>query len=277
MRLADVANHFDNMPCLDGYNPSTPLFYGQFGVYDDSMRDGLTVERRILSVAPGTTPPAHRVVQSMNKRWVMGDYAPDHYTSYEIRHKYIAHQADGLATVKTIAETLAAQAGRAVYMGMVYVKSAREIEVSSGRFEEYNAYCSITESIPERTMIQLNGAWHLVRTSFRSAAGFRVSSVSELETYPIETATLKARTFNPVTEGYAETSSTVTAIRVRWQDAFEYLMKSSEPYLRGDLQCFLAKSVAVKAEDSLTLSDGVWKVLTVLDEGTYWSLHVRRA
>ena len=61
------------------------------------------------------------------------------------------------------------------------------------------------------------------------------------------------------------------------QEHFRYLTKASETYERGDQQVFVLKSVTPKPSDNLTLSDGVWRVLSAQDEGTLWSLHVRRA
>jgi hypothetical protein len=49
MRLSTAARFFDRTLFKDAFVPTT-TFRGQFDLYDDSKRDGVTVARRVLSV-----------------------------------------------------------------------------------------------------------------------------------------------------------------------------------------------------------------------------------
>lgn len=276
MKLTSAAKHFDKLVISDAYTPAT-TFKGQIVPYDDSTRDGATVVRRILSVAPTVAIPARGSITFGGQQWLVGALAPDYFNNTAIRHKYPIHRCDGLATIKTIQQALQNSSGSTAYSSLLWVKAAKEVEVSSGEFDVLNMYFSTYETITERTLVSLGSRWYLIRTSYVSSAGFRVAVVDELPEPVLETVTLQSRTFNPITETYSSTPTYAAAIRLRWQSSFEYLSAASETYQRGDLQLMLLKTVTPKVQDALTLSDGNWRVLSVLDEGTHWSAHLRRA
>lgn len=276
MKLSNAASYFDQLVVADAYTPAT-TFLAQLNLYDDSVRDGMTVERRVISTAPSVSIPSRRAIAFDGLQWLVGDMTPDVFGNEVIRRKYPIHRCDGLATLKTIQQALQAAAGSTAYTGLVWSRGAKEIEVSAGVFDVLNAYFSSYETVAERTLISLNSKWHLTRTVYRSSAGFNVALVDELPEPVIESATFVVRTYNPVTDSYSTSNSAQTVLRVRWQSAFEYLSAATEPYSRGDLQCMVQKTVTPKVQDTVTLSDGSWRVLSILDEGTYWSMHLRRA
>jgi hypothetical protein len=276
MKLKAAAKRFDKLPCADAYS-SAALFKGQFNLYDDSVRDGMTVERRVLSVDPSITIPARRAIRADGFNWLIGDCSPDYYNAEAIRHKYPVHLAEGLATLKTIANVLAGAAGTTAYTGTFFNKGSKEIEVSSGVFDVLTAYFAKGEPVAERTMISLGGRWLLVRDIYNVSSGFLAAVVDELPEPVVESATFATRTYNPISDAYTQSTTAVTVVRVRWQSTFEYLSKASETYERGDVQCMIPKTVTPKIEDKVTLSDGTWRVVSVLDESTHWSAHLRRA
>lgn len=276
MKLSSAAKHFDRLVCADAYAPST-TFLGQFNLFDDSTRDGLTVARRILSTAPSVTMPARRTILAGGRVWMVGDQIPDYFGNAEIRNKYPVQESDGLATLKTIAQVLAGSTGSTAHTSLIWVKGTKEVEVSSGIYDVMNAYFTAAESVPERTLININSRWYLVRTIFTTSAGFQSAVVDELPEPVLEVATFSGRTYNPITDTYSKLDVSVTVLRVRWQSAFEYLTIASEKYERGDMQVMAPKTTTPKVQDLIVMSDGKWQVLSIIDEGTYWSLHVRRA
>jgi len=118
-----------------------------------------------------------------------------------------------------------------------------------------------------------------VRTTYLSASGFMTGVADALYEPVFETVSYTAKAYNPVTDAYAATAVNVKVLRLRWQSDFEYLTQATDRYLPGDVQVLMPKGVVAspKAGDALPLSEGAHRVLSVRDEGTYLSLHARRA
>ena len=92
-----------------------------------------------------------------------------------------------------------------------------------------------------------------------------------------EMATFTSRAYAPLTDTYVDTPSAIKVFRIKWAEHFEYLSKATEQYERGDLTVMMLKAVTPDPPDTLTLSDGVWRILSAQDEGLTWSCHARRA
>ena len=141
---------------------------------------------------------------------------------------------------------------------------------------QYQVFLAGTESAPSDSLIKLNSRWFLVKQSYLSTSGLRVALANELEEPTFETISFGSKTYDPITDTSGTSSSTVKILRVKWSEHFTYLSQGSENYQRGDQQIFVPKTVTPKPSDTLTLSDGVWRILSVQNEAT-WSCHARRA
>ena len=277
MRLANAACYFDRMVCEDAYDPSAPTFKGQFDLFDDTKRDGLTAERRILSAAPNVEIPLRRVITTGGHSWLIGNDMPDMFADEVIRNKYVLHRADSLAVIKTFDQILTGAAGTAAYASRVWVKGSKQVDTDSTVFDEFDIYFSPSEAVQDKHMVLLEGAWHLVRAVYPTQAGL-VSALSEELPNPLESGTLNLRTYAPVTDTYTSSPLAVSVLRIRWQVNFTYRTVGTPTYLRGDESVVLLKSAAMpKVGDTLSLGDGTWRVQGVLDEGLCWNLHTRRA
>lgn len=274
MRLLDAAKYFDRLVVADAYTPAT-TFKGQLSLFDDSMRDGTTVVRRVLSVDPAVTMPSRGVVCFSGRNWLVGQAAPDSYDGVDIRHRYVLHHAQTSAVVKTPGEALAASAGLTAYASRLWIKDLKEVEVSSDFLSLFGIYFSPSETINEGSLIQLDGRWHMIRSSLKTAAGFRVAVSEELPEPVLESAMFGGRVYNPVTDAYSNTPLSVQALRLRYQAHFRYKSEAAQKFDKGDMQVLVLKSVVTpKAGDQVTLSDGAWNVESVVDEAPVWSLHV---
>lgn len=276
MKLRNAARRFDRLLCFDAYSPVTP-FLGQFGLYDDAVRDGLTVERRILSVDPDVVVPARRVISAGGYTWILGDHAPDFFNEEAIRHKYIVHQATHLGTIKTIQQALSGAAGTSAYMAAAWIKGAKQIEINSMLYDSFTIYMSATETVDARHVIEYGSRLYLVRDVYDALSGILAATSDELAEPALGTITLRGRTYSAVADSYTNSDASVQALRVRWQAHFDYLSQSSVDYERGDCQVMLPKTVTPTTKHQLLMSDGTWNVLSVIDEDTYWSVHARRA
>lgn len=277
MRLIKAASHFDKLSVLDAYT-NAALFKAQFSIYDDSKRDGLTVQRRVLSVAPSVTIPARRAVKIDGIPWIIGDDSPDYYGDTSIRKGYVIHRPDELATFKTIPQFLAASAGSTAYASKLWVKTGKELEISATAIDQMNIYAAVGEPLNVGTLAYLGGVWAYIHSVYVSAAGFLTATANELDEPVAVTATIGTRTYVPATDTYTTVTTTAAGLRIRWQEAFKYLSKSSVTYERGDIQLMLLTAAGTPTpKDLITLTDGVWKVMSVTNEGAFWSLHLRRA
>ncbi len=275
MRLYDAAKHFDDVLCTDAYGPAT--FYGQLDLYDDARREGLTVQRRILSVAPDVVIPARRVISFGGEQWLVGDDESDSFKGSLIRTKYILHRAGGIAAIQTPGQLLSA-GGSPAYGARLWVKDYREQAASSHLFGFFNLYLASTEAAAEGTYVTLQGHIHRVRNAFLSVGGFLEAEASEVPA-GVVAGTYKARSaYDPATDAETLGNVAVSVLRVRWSDDFAYTTHGATKYEAGDIKGLVRKAAVTAAApgDQLTLADGTWRVLAVESESDCWGLQLRR-
>ena len=275
MRLLDAARRFDKTTATDAYSATT--FKCQFEVLAYSKIDGVAVKKRQISTASSVTIPARRVVTIHGQTYLVGHGAPDFWNDDTIRLNYVVQGADGLANLTTIADELAGTAPGTAYAALAFAKYLPDAEDSSKYPPQYQVFLSGTESAPADSLIYLNSVWYLVKESYVSTSGLRVSLANVVESPNFEMATFTSRVYAPLTDTYVDTPSAIKVFRIKWAEHFEYLSKATEQYERGDLTVMMLKAVTPDPPDTLTLSDGVWRILSAQDEGLTWSCHARRA
>ncbi len=274
MKLVNAAKSFDKLVLADAYVPAT-TFKGQFDLFDESRRDGMSVERRILSVASGVTIPPRRTVIANGTTWLVGDGHDDYFKASVIRTKYVLHQATDLAVVKTFDQALAASAGSSIWTSRLWVKGSKEIDISSDVTDVFNFYFAAGESIALNQLIYANAQWHIVRSLFPGTAGHLIAMVDELPEPVVTTATFDKRAYNPVTDAYATTPTTIAAIRLRWQSHFRYQEAGVEEYSAGDIVLIVLKATITPTPgDKVTVGGVVYRLDSVVDEGTTLALRL---
>jgi hypothetical protein len=279
MKLADAASYFDNQSYKDAYS-GDHAFYGQLDLYDDARREGLTVSRRIISMKPGLTLPTRRAVTLGSDVWLLSaSPSTDYFQGAPIRTKAIAHRADGLGALKTVAQELANAAGTPAYGALVWVKGMKEVDESSDVDSEYVAYFPAGETIAAKSLVSLRGLWFFVRYTYLTTSGFLAAVVDQLDAPNFESVTYAKRVYDPVADAHTSTTATIKALRLRWQLKFEYLSPAVGKYAEGDDVVMVRASdvPAPTTGDLITLSDGVRRVDDIQADGTLWHLKVRRA
>ena len=275
MRLLDAARRFDTTTATDAYSAAT--FKCQFEVLAYSKIDGVAVKKRQISTASSVTIPARRVVTIHGQTYLVGHGAPDFWNYDTIRLNYVVQGADGLANLTTIADELAGTVPGTAYAALAFAKYLPDAEDSSKYPPQYQVFLSGTESAPADSLIYLNSVWYLVKESYVSTSGLRVSLANVVDSPNFEMATFNSRVYAPLTDTYTTTTSSIKVFRIKWAEHFEYLSKATEQYERGDLTVMMLKAVTPDPPDTLTLSDGVWRILSAQDEGLTWNCHARRA
>lgn len=284
MRLLDAARFFDRTEFYDAYAPQNPLFNGQTSLYDDSLRDGTTVVRKVLSVAPGTAIPSRRCVRAHDEDFIIGGIHKDSFDGAVIREKYNLHRAEGLGELKTADQALRSLAGTSLFASRLWVKDLKELEISSKLASFLNIYVASTENVTAGKMIYLSSRWHLIRNTFVGAAGFLVCESDELPSGCITTATYTAKSagsYNPSTDTIGGAAPASVAILThRWQDDYDYVRISADQYEQGDIVAKVSSTQVTTATpgDLFTLASGVkYKVLSAVSDGAgVWELHSRR-
>lgn len=274
MRLIAAARRFDRLTFADAYVPAT-TFLGQMDVFDDSRRDGLTVDRRILSVDPAVTMPARKTLLVDGGTWLVGDSERDYFGTEAIRHKHVLHRASEIVAVKTFAETIAASAGYSAWASRIWVKGSKEIEISSDVTSVYGVYFAEGETLAEGTLIFMSGRWHLIQLLYSSTAGFQVALSDELPEPVRVSATFSKRVYVPSNDTYTTTPTAYSGVLVRWQSYFRYPQRGADVFKAGDRVLMVLKTdVTPVAGDKVSIGTANYVIKAILDEGLCWGTHL---
>lgn len=275
MKLSRAAGMADTVTATDAYGTAT--FLCQYDPLSYSKIDGTSVKKRMVSATPSVLMPARGAITIDGQTYLVGHGAPDYWKNQRIRVNYVIQGADGLANLHSIDTALASTTPTTAYAALAFSKYLPEVSDNSRMPPQYQVFLAGSETAPADSLVQLGGVWFLVKQSYLSTSGLRVALANELAEPVFETVSFGARTYDPITDGYTSSGTSVKILRVKWSEHYLYLSKASETYERGDMQVFMLKASTPKPSDTLTLSDGVWRVLSVQDETTHWSCHVRRA
>lgn len=277
MRLRKAAARFDDSVLYDAYSAEY-VGKGQLEPTDYYKLDGASVRRRIISVAPDTVLPTRRAVRLGADVYLIGEPSTDEWKGSPIRVKYALHQTPGMATVRTIEQALSNHPGTSMYASRMWNKDVPDQKESSDYFNDYHIFVSFTETVRAYDIIWIDGQWHICHAIHPSLAGFTDAVSHEILGTVFETIMVSSRVYQPVTDTFVETpTAAVKILRLRWQEKYEYLTLAQEDYVRGDETVMvLASAWAARPNDTFTLSDGRWRVLSVREQGAVLALHARR-
>ncbi len=282
MRLIDAARFFDSTVCVDAYTLGN-TFMAQLDLYDDSKRDGVTVDRRVLSLADSIVLPARGAFNALNEVFLLGAVHKDSFGGTTIRRKYVCHRADGLASVNTLEQAILGTVGGSAYAARLWVKDNKEVVVSSRLDGFFNIYFSSTETIAVGSVVTIDGRAHLVRNSFVNASGFLLCEADELPITYVSAVVYtdkSGQAYDAAADALGALGPvSCSALWHRFQSGYEYLRPSADKFEPGDITANVSKTniPAAGANDRFTLLGDTWRVLAVRDNGAnVWMLHARR-
>lgn len=282
MNLHQAAKFFDKLVCADAYNPDN-TFVGQLDLYDDSKRDGVTVERRVLSVAPDVVMPERGVISFEGTYWIVGQKNIDSFMGKAIRHKYIIHNASGLGQLQTVKQLLTT-GGVLAYAAAIWVKDNKEVETSSKMYSFMNTFFANDEPVEVGKVLTLGPHRYRIKNVYPAASGVQVGEASIMppaNTVSVNYSATAGQAYDPATDSYgAPVPATFNALWERFQDSYNYESASAPKFVNGDLLLVVEKSnvATPKSGDSLTLLGSVWTVISFQDDlNLCWELQVRRA
>ena len=262
MKLRNIAKAFDKTPIVDAYTGAV-LGKGQFDLFDDSRRDAYGVDRRILSTDPSVEVPARRVIRTENDVWLVGEFQPDFWRGKELRHKYVLHQAVGLATIRTLGERVRGEAGATAYASEMWVKDAKRVEDTALSASLFDLYFTTIEAIPTPALITLGGDEFLSTATHVTAGGFRVLRCERLGWSAHAVATLRHVVFDPRLDIETETTTSVDVIDLPHQALYEMRSAAALEHQAGDRVLVLDSGLGVDAGDRITLAGRDLQVLSV--------------
>ena len=274
MKLKNVSKFFDKTKAVDAYN-SRYSFKCQVEPLDMYRTEGTRIKIRNMSTAPGVTIPARRVIKIDDQAYIVSDSSLDHWSGEAIRSRYVLQGADHVVEIRTIAQVLEDVAGVQAFASIDFNKYSTDERDSSRYHPQYHIYFG-KETVEEDAVIHTATSNYLVKNSYLTPAGIVDALANELDDPVVQVSVSTGRAYDPVTDSYTTTTSSVRAILVRWQEYFEYLTQGSTKYERGDAQLFVLPSVHAKAGDTVSISGEDFKVLSHLDRTEYRTLHIRR-
>ena len=102
MKLANAAKFFDRVSIQDAYTGTTLPYKVQFSTFDETDPDGSISKRRSMSLAPGLTLPARRVISLLGGEiWLLGEPSADAVFDKPIRQTVPMRRATNLAQALT--------------------------------------------------------------------------------------------------------------------------------------------------------------------------------
>lgn len=277
MRLHAAAKRFDDTLAADAYNPSV-TFMCQFEAMSFSKIDGVAIRKRQISVEPSTLVPPRGAITIHGETYLVGHAAPDYWRNKVIRKTLVIQGADGVSAILSIADALGNLPGASAYASAVFSKYGTDERADSHFRPQYQLFFAGCEHIESGQLVHLNADWFLVKEAYLSTSGLVIALANRVDGSVFETGLRSVNDYDPLTDTYASTTVGLNVFRVIWTEDFAYATLAQETYVRGDQTMHVLKSAwpDVKPSDSMTLSDGRWRVLAVEDKGLTFALHMRR-
>ncbi len=274
MKLRNVSTFFDKTKAVDAYN-SRYSFKCQVEPLDMYRTEGTRIKMSNMSTAPEVTIPDRRAIKIDSQAYLVSDSSADHWSGEAIRNRYVLQGADYVVEIRTIAQVLEDALGVQAWASIDFNKYSTDERDSADYHPQYHIFLG-EGTATEHAIVHTTERTYLVKNSYKTPSGLYDAICNELDDPVIDAATFKSRTYNPITDSFTDSSSTIRCIRLRWQDQFTYLTQASEKFERGDVQLFVPSSVTPKAADIVELGDGPWRVLSVVEHPGHKALHLRR-
>lgn len=274
MKLKNVSKFFDKTKAVDAYN-SRYSFKCQVEPLDMYRTEGTRIKIRNMSTAPEVVIPVRRVIKIDDQAYIVSDSSLDHWSGEAIRSRYVLQGADHVVEIRTIAQVLENVPGVQAFASIDFNKYGTDERDSSEYHPQYHIYFG-KETVEEDYIVHTTSSNYLVKNSYLTPAGIVDALANELDDPVVQVTVSTGRSYNPVTDSYTATASSVRAVLVRWQEYFEYLTQGSTKYERGDAQLFVLPAVQAKAGDTVSISGEDFRVLSHLDRTGYRALHIRR-
>lgn len=264
MKLSKAAAYFNKTRFLDAYTGAL-AFKGQLTAYDDSRRDSVTTERRVISVAPDVTLPARRTVAMEGETFILGTLIPDTFRGSKIRQAIIAQSAPIPCGIKTAGQLCSGAPGTDAFCNKVWVKNIAYTEQTSDLIPEYQIYFAEGEPVEVGGFIQAEGNVYFVRAVDDGASGIPCAVAEQLAADALAVATFGISTFDKVESRSTRVDVQAQVVQVRWQAGFRLNNRTTPKFGAGESLAIVARAdvPGLGAGSNMTVNGRTHQVVSV--------------
>lgn len=279
MRLSRAATFFDHLVARDAYSGNY-AFNCQLGLYDESRRDAVGAQRRVISMAPHlvASVPVRRTVELQDVgRFILGELVnTDTYAGGPLRASLVAHAAPEAIHYGTPGQVIS-QTGATLYAGLAWAKDWKEGEISSRVHAYYDVFVARREPLGEGVYFLLDDEHYRVRSSYVSEMGFRVLESDALGMALKAIVIHQSGTYDPIADTHTAAPASGNGLFFHYQANFRYFQQITDDYERGDAVAIVPKSTfaAVSRSSKVEVGGALYSILAVSSESDCWHLHLR--
>lgn len=277
MDMVDVASYFDDTVVSDGVTGDF-ILKGQLDLYDDSQRDGVGTERRVLSYDPRLVFdwPAHKLITLSGATWVVGGSMPDDFLGSIIRKKAVIQRAAWSFSRQTAMGWLNADPEVPQLCGVVWTKDMKYEEATSEVRSFYTLWVGENDTARDGDFVKFQDRLHYVRNSYVGSTGMRAIEIVELPLDTIQTVAFKrnAQVYDPITDTSTDMPPVnVQALVMQYFDQYRIVSRAMIKPKPGDMQLRVRQAdvVGITAGDVFSIGGFEFNVSVFLPEadGTY--------
>jgi len=278
MKLKNASRYFDTCPVYDGYS-GTLLFRVQASTFMEAASEGSVSVRRTVSLAPELVVPAHSVVMLLGETYVLGEVNSDEWSGDAIRKTCWTRKVSDYFRVTTPNETLTSAPGFSLYGQK---RQGRETTLlDSSRMEtHWEVSLSVSASVVAGSILKSGTTYYRVRNTYIDTDGFLTCTADQLQYEPVTVSVDTGKVYNPVTDTYTGTSTSVQGLPMDYKIAFNKQTQADFAVESGDICLLLPAGTAPSTGLTLSIAmgelAGAWRVLNVVKELDAWNVHVRR-
>ena len=278
MKLKNASRYFDTCPVYDGYSGSL-LFKVQASTFMEAASEGSVSVRRTISFDPSISLPSHSVITLLSESYVLGEVNSDEWSGSAIRKTCWTRKVSDYFKVNTPNELLLASAGYSVYGQKRQVKDTNLLE--SSRMETFwDVSLSASLNLDAGSILKSGTTYYRVRNTYLDTDGFLTCTADQLHYDPISVSADTGKTYDPITDTYIGTSSSVQSLPMDYKICFNKQTQADFAVEPGDVCFLLPGSLTPSTGLRLTVSSGElagnWSALNVTKELDAWNVHARR-
>ena len=278
MKLKNVSRYFDTCPVYDGYSGSL-LFRVQASTFMEAASEGSVSVRRTVSLDPAITIPSHSVILLLGESYVLGEVNSDEWAGEAIRKTCWTRKVSDYFKVNTPNEALSGAVGFSVYGQKRQGKETTLLD--SSRMETFwEVSLSASLTVASGSILKSGTTYYRVRNTYLDTDGFLTCMADQLQYEPISISAETGKVYDPITDTYTGTSSSVQALPMDYKISFNKQTQADFAVESGDICFLLPGSLSPATGLRLTISSGelagTWAVLNVVKELDAWNVHARR-
>lgn len=280
MKLKSVVGYFDTCPVYDAYTGAL-LFKIQTSTFLESSAEGSTAARRVVSLNPDLSVPAHNCILALGQIWIVGASNPDEWKGAAIRKAYWTKLATDNMKLLTPGQAAASAPGLNLFGSKKYLRESLNNPTDSELDAVWEVSVSANTIVSRGYFLKSANTLYRVRVDYKDLDGFYTCQVDEVDEPVTSIYFNGSSAYNPITDSYTPTHLTLTAIILDYSKAYSKSSVVATKSEVGDIALVIAKSsttpkTSQQFEVPTGRFKGSWRVLSALEEHDAWKIHARR-